>query len=99
MRYSILNQLVLFVCKNKQLSQAEIARAGGLEPILRAAASDNFELQSQAARAMRNLSVNPDNKEMIKKLDGVEVLKKLSGSDNERIQQQATRALNNLTVQ
>ena len=65
-------------------------------PILKAAASDNLELQSQAARAMRNLSVNPDNKEMIRKLDGVEILARLSESDNERIQQQATRALNNL---
>ena len=65
---------------------------------MRAAASDNLELQSQAARAMRNLSVNPTNKEMIKKLDGVEKLKRLAESDNERIKQQAHKALNNLNA-
>lgn len=39
-------------------NELEIAREGGLEPIIDAATSDSMDLQSQAARALRNLSVN-----------------------------------------
>ena len=39
-------------------NEVEIAKCGGLEPIVLAAKSGNDELISQAARALRNLSVN-----------------------------------------
>jgi hypothetical protein len=39
-------------------NEVEIARSGGLQPILQGAQTENMELQSQAARALRNLSVN-----------------------------------------
>ena len=39
-------------------NEVEIAQEGGLVPILDAATSNNMDLQSQAARALRNLSVN-----------------------------------------
>lgn len=39
-------------------SELQIVREGGLAPILEGATSSNVELQSQCARALRNLSVN-----------------------------------------
>lgn len=39
-------------------NELEIAREGGLKPIIESAQSDSIELQSQVARALRNLSVN-----------------------------------------
>lgn len=39
-------------------NEKEIAKLGGLEPIIAAAGSTTKELQSQAARALRNLSVD-----------------------------------------
>ena len=39
-------------------NEIEIAQEGGIEPIISAAESDSVDLQSQAARALRNLSVN-----------------------------------------
>jgi len=45
---------VLFADAN----EVEIAREGGLKPIIDGAYSESVELQSQVARALRNLSVN-----------------------------------------
>ena len=43
-------------------NEAQIAKLGGLKPIIRAAGvSTNKELQSQSARALRNLSVNGES--------------------------------------
>lgn len=39
-------------------NEVEIAREGGLKPIIDGAFSESVELQSQVARALRNLSVN-----------------------------------------
>lgn len=39
-------------------NEVEIAREGGLKPIIDGARSESVELQSQVARALRNLSVN-----------------------------------------
>jgi len=39
-------------------NEVEIARKGGLKPIIDGATSESVELQSQVARALRNLSVN-----------------------------------------
>jgi hypothetical protein len=39
-------------------NEVEIAREGGLKPIIEGARSESIELQSQVARALRNLSVN-----------------------------------------
>lgn len=39
-------------------SEVQIVREGGLGPILTGAKNANMELQSQCARALRNLSVN-----------------------------------------
>ena len=73
-----------------------IAQLGGLEPILNAADTSNLDLQSQSARALRNLSVNPTNQAKIRDLNGIPILEKLVKSENERISQQANRALVNL---
>ena len=42
-------------------SEIEIVQEGGLGPILDGAASPDRELQSQCARALRNLSVNREH--------------------------------------
>ena len=55
-----------------------------------------MDLQSQSARALRNLSVNPANQAKIRDLNGIPILEKLVKSENERISQQANRALVNL---
>lgn len=46
----------LFSCVDA--NEIQIAEAGGLEPIVQSLHSENEELLSQAARAIRNLSVN-----------------------------------------
>jgi hypothetical protein len=72
---------------------------GGLEPILAASRSSaDEELQSQVARALRNLTCNTNNKARVRALGGVQLLEGLTTSTNDRIRQQATRALNNLTA-
>lgn len=69
-----------------------IAESGGLPVILDAARTSSLELQAQSARALRNLSVNQANKEMLAKLDAVPTLQRLAGSSNERIAQQVIRS-------
>lgn len=69
-----------------------IAESGGLPVILDAARTSSLELQAQSARALRNLSVNQANKEMLAKLDAVPTLQRLAGSSNERITQQVIRS-------
>ncbi len=54
------------------------------------------ELGAQCARALRNLSVNPSNKEEIVRMGTREYLEVLVLSTNDRISQQARRALRNL---
>jgi len=54
------------------------------------------ELSAQCSRALRNLSVNPNNKQLIIRLDAVKYLKVLENIHVERIKQQAKRALKNL---
>jgi hypothetical protein len=54
------------------------------------------ELQSQCARALRNLSVNERNKAMIRSIGGVAVLTALATEHSDRIRNQAVRALTNL---
>jgi hypothetical protein len=44
-------------CRIADANEAEIADLGGLEPIIAAATRPDLELQGQAARALRNLSV------------------------------------------
>lgn len=77
-------------------NEATIAEKGGLPPIIAATKSVDVELQSQAARALRNLSVREENKDMIRSLGGVEPLKVMASSTTERISKQASRALLNL---
>jgi hypothetical protein len=57
------------------------------------------ELGAQCARALRNLSVNPSNKEAIVRLGTKEYLEVLAVSTNDRISQQARRALRNLDTE
>ena len=54
------------------------------------------ELTAQCARAIRNLSVHPDNKQEIINLNGIEYLHLLSTYPNSRIAQQSNKALINL---
>jgi hypothetical protein len=54
------------------------------------------ELAAQCARALRNLSVNAQNKAAIIRLDAIVHLRALTELSNERISQQARRALRNL---
>mmetsp|Transcript_20177 Transcript_20177/g.34020 ORF Transcript_20177/g.34020 Transcript_20177/m.34020 type:complete len:296 (-) Transcript_20177:199-1086(-) len=55
-----------------------------------------LELAAQCCRALRNLSVNPDNKMEIVSYGAEDHLRVLVRSSNERISQQAKRALKNL---
>ena len=58
------------------------------------ASVENYEeLGAQCARALRNLSVHPDNKAAIVRMGTVSSLLVLAQSHNERISQQAARAL------
>lgn len=83
-------------------NEAEIGAKGGIAHIVATAAaitgtSDvDVELQSQCARALRNLSVAPANKLLVRAADGIPVLRKLAESASDRTKQQALRALNNL---
>lgn len=90
-------------------NELAIANEGGLEPIIDGATSDSLDLQSQCARALRNLSVNRKciilicklmnlalNKKIIVDLGGIEALRMLVNSHNDRICQQSHRALVNL---
>lgn len=52
----------LSCCSHADSNEIEIAKKGGIAPIIEAARSGDLELESQAARALRNLSVNDDNK-------------------------------------
>lgn len=47
-----------WTCLYSDESEIQIVHEGGLVPILEGASSSNLDLQSQCARAMRNLSVN-----------------------------------------
>ena len=78
-------------------NEEEIAKLGALPLVLAAAKSNDPELQNQGARALRNLTVNAKNKELVKALDGVALLNTLSSSSNERVRQQSLRALANLS--
>ena len=75
-------------CNRPDDNEILIAECGGLPVILDAARSSSLELQAQSARALRNLSVNQANKEILTKLDGLPALQRLAGSSNERISQQ-----------
>ena len=55
-----------------------------------------MELLAQASRALRNLSVDSANKDIIFSCGGYELLQDLSESRHERIAAQARRALVNL---
>ena len=77
-------------------NEVSIGEDGGLQPILKCASSRNSELQAQACRALRNLSVCGHNKEIILSMNGDALLETLTNSNNDRIRSQATRALNNL---
>ena len=79
-------------------NEVEIARAGGLSPVLDGARSPSPDLQAQSARALRNLSVNPANQRALRDLDGIPALRELARSTAPRTAQQAARALANLGV-
>ena len=79
-------------------NEVQIARDGGLRPILEGAESPSTDLQAQAARALRNLSVNPANQVKLVDLGGVPILQALTRSSNSRTSQQAARALANMGV-
>ena len=55
------------------------------------------ELAAQCTRAVRNLSVNPLNKQLLVRLGATDILHTLKHWPNERISQQARKALRNLT--
>lgn len=57
------------------------------------------ELAAQCCRALRNLSVNPNNKKTILELGAITLLLPCMDSANERISQQAHRAMKNLNLQ
>ncbi len=60
---------------------------------------DNYEeLAAQCCRALRNLSVNPENRDEIRKKNAIQQLEALLSVKNERISQQARRALRNLGI-
>jgi hypothetical protein len=63
-----------------------------------AAKHDDVELRSQCARALRNLSVNPNNQRILTECSGVETLRMLASSSVDRVRQQAVRALVNLGI-
>ena len=73
-----------------------IAAAGGIGPIISCASSKSPELQSQAARALRNMSVDMRNKRRIVELGGYQILCALVNSNSERVIMQAQKALQNL---
>lgn len=83
-------------------NEAEIGAKGGIAHIVTTAAAVtgstdiDVELQGQCARALRNLSVAPANKLLVRAADGIPVLRKLAESTSDRTKQQALRALNNL---
>jgi hypothetical protein len=54
------------------------------------------ELATQCCRAMRNLSVNPENKSRMLMLGAIHPLQSLATYHSERISPQAKRALKNL---
>jgi len=54
------------------------------------------ELAAQCTRAVRNLSVNPSNKQLLVRLGTTDILHTLTNWPNERISQQARKALRNL---
>lgn len=54
----VFQQLTLLCVCLSDANEVEIARKGGLKPIIDGAHSESVELQSQVARALRNLSVN-----------------------------------------
>ena len=54
--------LLLLPLRGADSNEVEIAAKGGIGPIIEAARSGDLELESQAARALRNLSVCEENK-------------------------------------
>jgi hypothetical protein len=88
--------LFFFFCPSVDANEADIAAKGGIEPVIEAAAIHDFELQSQCARALRNLSVHEPNKRLMRAAGGVAVLRALAESPVDRIKSQALRALGNL---
>ena len=73
-----------------------IARVGGLEVILDGAKAPSVDLRSQCARALRNLSVNADNKARLRDLGAIPLLRDIAASRGTRAAAQAQRALENL---
>ncbi len=98
MNESLLQLLILCNLNSIDANEIEIAQKGGLAPIIAAARSGDLELESQCARALRNLSVNEGNKKVIRDLGGVEVLLSMTTAASERVRQQSTRALANLGI-
>lgn len=83
-------------------SLSEHLRNGGSFPIDAKSNRDMSnleELGAQCARALRNLSVNPQNKQKVLETDAVVWLKALLSLPNERISQQVKRALRNLDAE
>lgn len=73
------------------------AKGGGSPSGVVAGSQEQYEeLGAQCARALRNLSVHPDNKDQVVKLGAAESLLLLVTSSNDRVSQQARRALKNI---
>ena len=54
----LLKEFYCFVFIHLDANELEIARKGGLIPVVDALSASDYELLCQAARALRNLSVN-----------------------------------------
>lgn len=74
------------------------ARAGGLPMLIRLLKSPSEQVQRQAAKAVANLGVNHDNKELIAKAGGVEPLIALARGASVPVKIEAIAALANLAV-
>lgn len=71
---------------------------GGIDVILNAARKPDDDLRAQCARALRNLSCQAENQEIMRKLGGVAMLQEMALSGNEKARAQSAKALANLST-
>lgn len=77
-------------------NEAAVGAAGGLPAVVDALQSPSVELRTQAARALRNLSMRPENKSELKELNTVQALRAVAADEHQLAAQQARKALANL---
>jgi len=80
-------------------NERALVAAGAIAPILaclRPALPADFDLLTQVARALRNLTFTPAHAAVLRELRGVELLEQLAKCSNERVRSQADAALANV---